>query len=357
MTKPQKPQTIDLTRLEGYDHFLQELKDRVRGSQLKAAVAVNSELIGLYWELGKNLVKQQERSGWGDAVLDRLSQDLVTAFPEMKGFSRRNLYRIRALYLAYRAESEFVPQAVAQIPWGHNIVILEKVKDPIERRWYVSQTTDYGWSRAVPTHQIESGLYRRKGNAISNFDRALPVPQSDLLMKRSKTVTTSTFSRLDRKPMNGIWNKDCLAHIRSFLLELGVGFAFVGSQYHLDVGDQDFYIGLRVKDVLEPPEDILIGNSEEDYNIFYIPEALGSPIIPAQKEFVEAYNIRSVLGFGSMLPSGDLFAVIIFSKVKISREVAEMFRCLALAANLALMRFLPQSSAARVLSGGVSDIL
>jgi predicted nuclease of restriction endonuclease-like (RecB) superfamily len=140
MTKLQKPQIPALTKLDGYEPFLQGLKERVRSAQLKAAVSVNTELIALYWELGRSIVEQQKKSGWGDAVLEHLSNDLTSAFPDLKGFSRRNLYRIRGLYLAYQAESEFVPQPVAQIPWGHNIVILEKVKDPIERNWYTVQT-------------------------------------------------------------------------------------------------------------------------------------------------------------------------------------------------------------------------
>ena len=242
MTKPQKPGVLGLTKLEGYEPFLLKLKERVRSAQLKAAVAVNTELIGLYWELGKSIVEQQEKSGWGEAVLERLSKDLTSAFPGLKGFSRRNLYRIRGLYLAYKGESEFVPQAVAQIPWGHNIVILEKLKDPVERNWYTVQTMQYGWSRAILTHQIESGLYHRQGKAISNFDRALPPPQSDLARETLKDPYNFDFLMLDSEAHERDLENGLIAHIRSFLLELGVGFAFIGSQYHLEVGDQDFYL-------------------------------------------------------------------------------------------------------------------
>ncbi|MBP9090202.1 DUF1016 family protein [bacterium] len=244
MTKPQKPRSLDLTKLEGYEPFLQKLKDRVRSVQLKAAVAVNTELIGLYWELGRSIVEQQEKSGWGEAVLEQLSNDLMTAFPGMKGFSRRNLYRIRGLYLAYKGESEFVPQAVAQIPWGHNIVILEKLKEPVERNWYTIQTLHYGWSRAILTHQIESGLYKRQGKAISNFERALASPQSDLARETLKDPYNFDFLTLDAEALERDLETGLIVHIRSFLLELGVGFAFIGSQYHLEVGDQDFFIDL-----------------------------------------------------------------------------------------------------------------
>lgn len=235
---------LNITELEGYESFFQGLKQRVRSAQLKAAIAVNTELIGLYWELGKSIVEQQKKSGWGDAVLERLSQDLINAFPDMKGFSRRNLYRIRALYLAYYEESQFVPQAVAQIPWGHNIAILEKVKDPAERKWYAVQSMQYGWSRAILIHQIEGRLFSRQGKAISNFDRVLLPPQSDLASEILKDPYNFDFLTLDAEAHERDVERGLLEHIRSFLLELGVGFAFVGSQYHLDVGDQDFYIDL-----------------------------------------------------------------------------------------------------------------
>jgi predicted nuclease of restriction endonuclease-like (RecB) superfamily len=244
MTKPQKPKTLDLTKLEGYESFLQGLKERVRRAQLKAAVAVNTELIELYWELGKSIVEQQEKSGWGDAVLERLSKDLTNAFPDMKGFSQRNLYRVRTFYLAYREGSEILPQAVAKIPWGHNIAILDKVKDPTERAWYVAQTTQYGWSRAILIHQIEGRLYNRQGKAVTNFDRILPPAQSDLATEILKDPYNFDFLTLDSEAHERDVERGLVEHIRSFLLELGVGFSFVGSQYHLDVGDQDFYMDL-----------------------------------------------------------------------------------------------------------------
>lgn len=245
MTKSPKTNGTDMVKqLEGYETFLQQLKERVRGSQLRAAVAVNSELIGLYWELGKSIVEQQEHAGWGDAVLDRLSKDLAVAFPEMKGFSRRNLYRIRALYLAYRSECEFVPQAVAQIPWGHNILILEKVKDPSERKWYVAKTTEHGWSRSILGMQIDTGLYKRQGQAVTNFSRTLPALESDLAQQVLKDPYNFDFLTLDAEAHERDIEKALVDHIQKFLIELGVGFAFVGRQYHLDVGDQDFYIDL-----------------------------------------------------------------------------------------------------------------
>ena len=144
-------------------------------------------MIALYWEIGKGIVERQEKAGWGNAVLDRLSKDLIHTFPEIKGFSRRNLYRMRALY-QNREQSEFVPQLVAQIPWGHNQIILEKLKDPDEREWYIQNAIEYGWSRAVLVHQIETKLYHRQAKAekTTNFELTLPPPQSDLAQQTLK---------------------------------------------------------------------------------------------------------------------------------------------------------------------------
>jgi predicted nuclease of restriction endonuclease-like (RecB) superfamily len=230
--------------LKDYQRFVRELKDRISRAQIKAAVAVNSELMGLYWDLGKSIVERQAQSDWGDFVLEKLSRDLMDAFPEMKGFSRRNLYNIRAFYMAYKDESEFVPQVVAQIPWGHNVILLEKIKDSTERAWYAACTTQHGWSRAILTLQIESGLYFRQGSAITNFEHALPSPQSDLAREALKDPYKFDFLTLGREAHERDLEGGLLIHIRSFLLELGVGFAFIGSQYHLDIGGQDFYIDL-----------------------------------------------------------------------------------------------------------------
>jgi predicted nuclease of restriction endonuclease-like (RecB) superfamily len=153
----------------------------------------------------------------------------------MKGFSRRNLYRIRSLYQAYRAESEFVPQAVAQIPWGHNILILEKVKEPSERRWYVAKTTEHGWSRSILGMQIETGLFKRQGKAITNFSNTLPALQSDLAQEALKDPYNFDFLTLGTEAHERDIEQALVDHIQKFLIELGVGFAFVSRQYHLEV--------------------------------------------------------------------------------------------------------------------------
>ncbi|HTV55558.1 MAG TPA: DUF1016 N-terminal domain-containing protein, partial [Terriglobia bacterium] len=164
---------------KGYDSFLRELKDRIRHAQLRAALSVNRELVLLYWSIGRDILARQKDQGWGAKVIDRLAADLRKAFPEITGFSPRNLKYMRALADAWPNE-QFVQQVAAQIPWFHNCVLLDQVKNPGERQWYIRQTIENGWSRNVLVHQIESGLYRRQGKALTNFTRTLPAPQSEL---------------------------------------------------------------------------------------------------------------------------------------------------------------------------------
>ena len=232
--------------LSGYEEFLRDLKARIRSAQIKAALSVNRELILLYWEIGKAILERQEHSGWGDAVLDRLSKDLMSAFPETQGLSRRNLYRMRAFYLTYRETPKFVPQVVAQIPWGHNVLIIEKIKNSREREWYARQTIENGWSRAVLVHQIETDLYHRqvKAEKTTNFPATLPPPQSDLVQQTMKDPYIFDFLALGRKAQERDLESALVEKIKDFLLELGVGFAFLGSQYQVEVSGQDFYIDL-----------------------------------------------------------------------------------------------------------------
>ncbi|MGI4788587.1 MAG: PDDEXK nuclease domain-containing protein [Janthinobacterium lividum] len=228
----------------GYDDFLRELKARIRTAQVKAALAVNRELVLLYWQIGHDLVTRQQTQGWGNDVIGRLAGDLATAFPGIEGFSPRNLYRMRAFHLAYPDESQFVTQAVSQIPWGHSIVLLQKLKDNAERLWYAQQTTEHGWSRAILVHQIESDLYRRQGQALTNFSQTLPSPQSDLAQQLLKDPYNFDFLTLGKDAHERDLESGLLDNIRQFLLELGAGFAFVSSQYHLEVGGKDFYLDL-----------------------------------------------------------------------------------------------------------------
>lgn len=227
----------------GYNEFLHELKERIRHAQMQAVLAVNRELILLYWLLGRDILTRQQQQGWGAKVIDRLAADLRSSFPMMKGLSPRNLKYMRALASAYPDES-FVQQVVAQIPWGHNIRILDAVKDSLEREWYIRQTIQHGWSRNILVHQIESGLYHRQGKAITNFERTLPKPQSELAIELLKDPYNFDFLSLGEDAKERDLERALIDQIRNFLLELGVGFAFVGSQYHLEVGGEDFYLDL-----------------------------------------------------------------------------------------------------------------
>ncbi|MGI0494317.1 PDDEXK nuclease domain-containing protein [Alkalinema pantanalense CENA528] len=226
-----------------YEQTLLDLKRRIRSAQVRAALAVNQELLLLYWQIGKTILEQQQREGWGTKVIDRLARDLKQEFPSLGGLSSRNLKYMRAFADAY-PDSEFVQRCVAQIPWRHNLVLLDKLKRPEERVWYAQQALENGWSRDVLALQVESDLYRRQGNAVTNFDRTLPQPQSDLAQQLIKDPYHLEFLTLGKDAQERDLETALITHIRDFLLELGVGFAFVGSQYRLEVEGDEFFVDL-----------------------------------------------------------------------------------------------------------------
>ena len=228
-----------------YGKLLTELKDKVRLSQQKAALKVNSELILLYWSIGKRILENQDREGWGTRIIDLLSKDLSKAFPEMKGFSVRNLKYMRSFAEAY-PKIQIVQQVVAQLPWFHNCVLLDKAKNKKERLWYAKQTIENGWSRNVLVHHIESKLYERQEKEIKahNFNKTLPSPQSDLATAVLKDPYVFDFLSIGKEAGERELEISLTKHITKFLLELGSGFAYVGRQVHLAVGGQDFYIDL-----------------------------------------------------------------------------------------------------------------
>jgi predicted nuclease of restriction endonuclease-like (RecB) superfamily len=228
---------------EGYDEFLRGLKERIRTAQVRAALAVNRELVLLYWRIGQDILERQRQSGWGSKVIDRLAADLRSAFPEMSGFSPRNLKYMRAFAEAWPDE-DFVQQVAAQLPWFHNCTILDKLKNLAERIWYAQQTIENGWSRNILIHQIESNLFHRKGKAITNFDRTLPAPQSELAQQIIKDPYNFDFLSLGSEAKERDLERGLIAQLQKFLLELGVGFSFVGSQYPLEVDGEDFFIDL-----------------------------------------------------------------------------------------------------------------
>jgi predicted nuclease of restriction endonuclease-like (RecB) superfamily len=182
-----------------YQAFLQSIKARVQQAQLKAVVAVNIELIVLYWHIGREILERQEQEGWGTKVIDRLSADLHAAFPQMKGFSPRNLGYMKRFAQTYPDES-ILQQAVAKLPWGHNILVLEKVTNATERLWYIEHALRYGWSRNALELQIETKLYHRQGKALTNFPQTLPAVDSDSQQRPSKTRISLTLSPPVTKP-------------------------------------------------------------------------------------------------------------------------------------------------------------
>jgi predicted nuclease of restriction endonuclease-like (RecB) superfamily len=226
-----------------YPAVLRDIKKRVHEERLRTVLAANAAMVLLYWDIGYIILQRQAEEGWGAKTIDRLSIDLHQAFPDMKGFSPRNLKYMRAFAAAW-PDRQIVQQLAAQIPWFHNCVILDRVSDPTERQWYIKNAVEQGWSRNILSFQIDSGLYHRQGKAITNFPETLPPPDSDMAAQVFKDPYLFDFlgtadPRREREVEQALVN-----HIQKFLLELGTGFAFVGRQVHLEVDDSDFYVDL-----------------------------------------------------------------------------------------------------------------
>jgi len=229
--------------LAGYGIWLADLKQRIQSAQQRATLSVNRELILLYWQIGRDILERQQAQGWGSKVVDQLAHDLTAAFPDMKGFSRRNLLYMRSFAEKW-PDLQFVQQAVAQIPWGHNILIITKCTSVDEARFYVEQTLCEGWSRDVLALQLKSKLHARAGKSVTNFSLTLPPPQSDLAQQTLKDPYTFDFMAMTA-PYNELdVERQLTQHITQFLLELGKGFAFIGRQYHLEIAGNDYYIDL-----------------------------------------------------------------------------------------------------------------
>src|SRR6266508_5945916 len=227
-----------------YEEWLQSLKEPITGAQARAILTVNRELVLLYWQIGREILDRPCGSGSIESIsFQRPARDLRRAFPDQKGFSPRNLKYMRAFAEAWPDEA-FVQAVLAQITWYHNIAILAKADDPERRIWYARQAIEQGWSRTILVHQIESGLYERQGRALTNFDRTLPPARSDLARQLLKDPYNFDFLGLGVAAQERDLEQALLRHIRAFLLELGVGFAFVGSQYHLEVAEQDYYLDM-----------------------------------------------------------------------------------------------------------------
>ncbi len=228
---------------EGYTDWLAELKTRIHTAQQRATLAVNRELVLLYWQIGRDILSRQASQGWGAKVIDRLAHDLHNAFPDMKGFSRANLMYMRAFAEAWPDE-QIVQQVVGQLPWGHNLVLLTRLKQPDLRLSYARAAIEHGWSRNVLNIHIETRLLERSGKAVTNFAERLPAPGSDLARESLKDPYLFDFLDVGKEADEREIESALVKHITKFLLELGAGFAFVGRQVHLEVGGDDFFIDL-----------------------------------------------------------------------------------------------------------------
>ena len=290
-TRSQKPVKGTAAVPAGYGPLLAELKSRVRAAQLRAATSVTRELNQLYWEIGSAITRAQESQGYGRQVVERLAADLQAEFPGMAGFSPQNVWFMRSFYLAWAVSTadsltavreskpadsrtgvrEFPaaklqqavgqtgeailqqaaakspatpPEPMASLPWGHNLALLTKLKDRETRLWYAQAALRHGWSRAVLTVQIETQAHKRMGKALTNFAQTLPPPQSDLAQQVLKDPYTFDFLTLSAEARERELEQGLTEHIQKFLVELGVGFAFVGRQVHLEVGGEDYYLDL-----------------------------------------------------------------------------------------------------------------
>jgi predicted nuclease of restriction endonuclease-like (RecB) superfamily len=228
---------------EGYADWLADLKGRIHVAQQRATLAVNQELVLLYWQIGRDILARQADQGWGAKVIERLAHDLRIAFPEMKGFSPRNLKYMRAFAEAW-PDGQFVQEVLAQLPWYHQLALLDKLPSAETRRWYAAQAIEHNWSRNILVMQIETRLKERSGKADTNFVLTLPKAQSDLARESIKDPYRFDFLGLTDKAQEREIENALVKHVTEFLLELGAGFAFVGRQVLLDVGGEEFFIDL-----------------------------------------------------------------------------------------------------------------
>ena len=277
MAKPKKIETQNILNKE-YIQWLGEIKAKIRNAQIIAASRVNTELLTLYWDLGKTITEKQSNSKWGDGIIEQLSKDLMREFPDMQGFSATNLKYIRLWYQFYSPafsqqpigelgdgskspqvvdligkspqpvdeskKMQEIQKSVLLIPWGQNREIITKCKDVQEALFYVVATIQNNWTRSVLVHQIESGLYKRQGKAITNFKLTLPAPQSDLANEMLKNPYNLDFLSLGKEVQERDLERALINNLKKFLLELGKGFSYVGNQYNLTVEGDDFFLDL-----------------------------------------------------------------------------------------------------------------
>lgn len=231
-----------------YTKVLLDIKKHISEAQIKAAFAANKELLKLYWHIGKTIITQQKTHAWGSNFVEKLAEDIQKEFPGLAGFSRANIFRIRAFYLAYEKVSEAPRQleksAIFNIPWWHNVILLTKLKDNKLRIWYAQKAIEYSWSSTILEMQIQSDLYHREGKSVTNFKKTLPTPQSDMAQQSFKDPYIFDFLTLQTEHIEHDLEQGLMNHIQKTLLEMGKGFALVGRQYHLEVSNKDYYVDL-----------------------------------------------------------------------------------------------------------------
>ena len=235
--------SLIISEIEKYNSFLVDIKTQIKLSQQKAFNAVNQEMISLYFNIGKMINTWQKELGWGAKVIDKLSLDILNEFPNMSGFSTRNLKLMVQFYKEY-SNDEFVQPIVAQIPWTHNIILIQKIKDKNIRFWYMEQTLQNGWSKDILSLMIKSEVHNRTGNLVSNFSQILPPLESDLVQQSFKDPYRFDFLTITEPFRERELENNLIKHMEKFLIEFGSGFAFVGRQYKLEIGDDEFYIDL-----------------------------------------------------------------------------------------------------------------
>ncbi|MFZ5593308.1 MAG: PDDEXK nuclease domain-containing protein [Pseudomonadota bacterium] len=226
-----------------YADWLAVIKARVATARQRAALAANAELIGLYWQLGREILQRQAAQGWGSKVIERLARDLREAFPDMKGFSRANLLYMRAFAEAW-PDGAIVQQTVGRLPWGHNVLLLTRLKEPALRLYYAERAISEGWSRTTLELNLRNRLHEREGNAVTNFQARLPAPHSQLAHETLKDPYLFDFLGLGDEAHERDIENALVRHVTHFLLELGSGFAFVGRQFRLEVEGEEFFIDL-----------------------------------------------------------------------------------------------------------------
>lgn len=228
-----------------YLKFLNDLKNKIRKAQYQTYRTVNKQLIRLYWDIGKSIVEKQEKLSWGQKIIPKLANDLQKEFPKNSGFSERNLKYMRKFYISYREKPKMQP-LVAQLPWSHNIIILDKTENDYEKEYYCRMILKYGWSKRILIHQIESGSFERflVSNKTHNFDKSLPVSISKEAKEILKDSYVLDFLEISEDIKEKELEKKLLEKIKDFLLELGVGFTFMGNQYKIKFGKNGYFIDL-----------------------------------------------------------------------------------------------------------------